>query len=1825
MYGQYQTNLYPGSASYSYPIFVPKGINGLAPNVLISYNSQSVRGRPSVLGSGWSISKDYIYRDTKGTLDDISDDVYYLVLDGNNYLLVYYNGYYHTEVDYYFKIELISDYWQITKPDGTKYRFGYTSDSKLLSNTGRSYSLTWYLDTVIDTHSNTISYSYLQNPNAEDSGTAYLSQISYGANKVLFSYENTVRPDRRRVYDQGNLLEESRRLTDISILNLNNLISRHHIIYTTLNPSLSSVLSFSQYGSDNSSLLYTINFDYYLSQEGYTKLNLSYVPSPLFSDNSHNDYGVRLEDVNNDGFMDLIKSTNGNQTVWLNNKNNGWTFTSLFSIPENFSVSNVDKGVRFVDVNQDGLTDLLVSRTSYGRKVYINNGTAWNYDSSWNLPVDFVDASGNDLGIQITDINGDGKIDFIQSKAGTRSVYLNTGSGWTSSSWSIPVDFIDSSNRDTGARFLDINGDGLPDILQGLTVGSIKKAWINTGSSFIDDSTTWAPSMYFTTAAYTDNGVRFDDINGDGLIDILEDFFNGSTTVRGAWLNTGRGWFANSTWQTSEAFTSNGYNIGRRLADVNGDGFADIVVSHQDSSQQYTWVKNSSLPYLLKSIKNAYGGITLINYTTSTQYNNTENSISKLGFNFYVVSNVLNNNSMSLDFSVIGLTNYSYAYGKYNYVKSEFRGFGLSSEQTPFAKINHYFYQDDPRRGKEQKTEIYSTTGLLYSSNVKDYNWTISSGIYNVSLLFSTDYLYDGSTNPVIHNTTYAYSHYGLPQQIIDWGDASIIGDEKYYNYTYTFNPNSWIVNKLSLEYMYDSNGIKIKGMKYYYDNLGLNGVDTKGELTKTEQWNSNGQNVFTYYTYDSYGNVVSSIDPLAHVTKYTYDSTHKYLSSEVNALGHVKKYNYDSATGNLLWVESNGIRTSYEYDVYGRILKEILPYDSTILPTKSYVYGTFGTAPITIIVKTKTSANNTDDVNYYYDGLGNLIQIKTPAENNQDIIKNIFYDSWGKVTSEQNPYFYTHSSNISVVSTTANKTYYSYDTLDRVYFVKNSDGTNKTVTFNKYNITDYDENSHKHKYEINTFGQIVKVHEYNDFPIQDEYITSYNYDTLGNLIKITDTKNNIFTFTYDSLGRKTAMSDPDLGNWTYTYDLASNLISQTDARRNITTLTYDELNRVIKKISRDNNITYKYDIQYYGTLANKTENNYTYVYTYDDRYRVITKKTVIEGQNFSFDYIYDSQNRLVFQKELTNLTFSYGKQGLINTISNYLLNAKFNSFGSVQNRTYGNNLVQKYSYDSQNNRLNNIYILNVQNMTYSYDGVGNIITINDAILGKLSTMRYDALDRLIEANVGTDKYRYVFNPIGNVRKIVKNNETKVLSYNGNQVHAPSQITDSLPNSIDLYEPHDLDTQLLNRATEIILRNSNNVSFTNVSLNLSLGNKNINTTFDISANQSIFFFVENNYTNGGDYKINVTVNTNDKQGYNLKFGTYAKSLNLINKDISIATFELLIGNSINNTIRNVTWNCSNGINSFFAQNIAGLQSLFDIMQYNYSTSGSKIFTCNVSSPDGNDAISITFNLDSLRLENYNIMYQNLSKRIVSFEMVNSFYPVKFNLTINTTNNVTKQNLSLGVNERMFAFIEANYSDDILYNVGINLSNSETYDTYNDYFTFDGVDILNYQRFDGNYTNKVITFEVVNNWYTGNVSWKFNNPSINRSVILNNSERLFVFIESNYTTQGLINLRAEANNSKFSDYFVDMFENRPLEMSRFEAIGTNVFEMYAVNHLNKLQNISWSIDNITSQKVTSVNNSIFIFVETNYTQGVNIANAKINSSSYNDTEREVVVI
>ena len=143
------------------------------------------------MGSAWSFSENYIQRNTNYTINNLSDDEFILVLEGNSYNLIYVNsdGRYHTKVENFLYIDNLSggnnnngEYWIVKTREGTQHRFGFYDFSELISNQNGNTSR-WSLDLINDTYNNSIFYNYTENPFTNDQGVVYLDSIQYNNDK----------------------------------------------------------------------------------------------------------------------------------------------------------------------------------------------------------------------------------------------------------------------------------------------------------------------------------------------------------------------------------------------------------------------------------------------------------------------------------------------------------------------------------------------------------------------------------------------------------------------------------------------------------------------------------------------------------------------------------------------------------------------------------------------------------------------------------------------------------------------------------------------------------------------------------------------------------------------------------------------------------------------------------------------------------------------------------------------------------------------------------------------------------------------------------------------------------------------------------------------------------------------------------------------------------------------------------------------------------------------------------------------------------------------------------------------------------------------------------------------------------------------------------------------------------------------------------------------------------------------------------------------------------------------------------------------------------
>ena len=202
----FQTDLFTGAATAEIPIVVPPGAAGIAPKIVLRYNSTvvdeiDVREQGQGSGLGWTLDVGgFVLRDTKNTTSP-GDDTFKVVFGGATYDLVLIDAgqnIYHTKDETFWKLQYnqTSDYWTLTTKDGTVHRFGFNTDSKAIGlgqDLVTQITYKYLLDEVKTTSGTSVQYSYVK-----QTATEYL---------MGRTYDQAVYPDAiRYAYHSGALV-----------------------------------------------------------------------------------------------------------------------------------------------------------------------------------------------------------------------------------------------------------------------------------------------------------------------------------------------------------------------------------------------------------------------------------------------------------------------------------------------------------------------------------------------------------------------------------------------------------------------------------------------------------------------------------------------------------------------------------------------------------------------------------------------------------------------------------------------------------------------------------------------------------------------------------------------------------------------------------------------------------------------------------------------------------------------------------------------------------------------------------------------------------------------------------------------------------------------------------------------------------------------------------------------------------------------------------------------------------------------------------------------------------------------------------------------------------------------------------------------------------------------------------------------------------------------------------------------------------------------------------------------------------------------------------
>jgi RHS repeat-associated protein len=568
--------------------------------------------------------------------------------------------------------------------------------------------------------------------------------------------------------------------------------------------------------------------------------------------------------------------------------------------------------------------------------------------------------------------------------------------------------------------------------------------------------------------------------------------------------------------------------------------------------------------------------------------------------------------------------------------------------------------------------------------------------------------------------------HLLLSEQIKDGqGNQKAYTEYEYDNYSADNNHAAVVSNSGMVNY----DGSRFSSFNSQHE--------PRGNVTKVSRWAGGTSYITAFSQYDNAGNVIWTKDPRGNVSTVSYvdnfgdgsnpdsgvggtnGATFATATQATNALGQQAKSQYNYTLGAATGAKDpNGVIAKTEYDSIGRPVKATAALGLAEQVVTEMIYPT-ASSNVSMVSK-QLDATRWLASKVVMDGFDRPVTAYQSEDGQKassasfTIQSETSYDGMGRVKQVSNPYRPGQQESAFYTTT-------EYDVAGRVIKVKTPDNAEVNTYYNGAQTLVKDQAGKERMSETNALGQLSYVWEITPtdnstesitFPNHSEvsagYKTKYDYDTLSNLITVTQRKGTAGTtqtrsFAYDALSRLTSAMNPESGTIIYDYDANSNLWHKTDARGVTATYVYDALNRVMSRSYSDTTtptVTYSYDtttIAYsIGRLTSVNSNvSATNYDQFDALGRVKQSQQTTDGQTYSMSYAYNLAGAMTSETYPSGrvITTGYDNAGRLSQISGtktgesnktYASQFSYTPHGAIKEMKLGNNLWEHTIFNAR-------------------------------------------------------------------------------------------------------------------------------------------------------------------------------------------------------------------------------------------------------------------------------------------------------------------------------------------------------------------------------------------------------------------------------------------------------------------------------------------------------------------------------------------------------------
>ena len=990
--------------------------------------------------------------------------------------------------------------------------------------------------------------------------------------------------------------------------------------------------------------------------------------------------------------------------------------------------------IQAVELNGDGATDLFAwlensKECKLIRSEQSGNGLApLNYTATRNCSEKWDR-------VEFGDFNGDGLTDAMNLNDNGHYIMYSDGAGTMTkekkSTWPDKNHYMELG---------DFNGDGKTDmLLTGWSKDPNKDGWSDWCINYSKGDGTFTREYYTKPFDARTKQLFIADLNGDGFDDFQAIDKNSSgydRTQPQAYLSDGRGNFYKQV-KGGNVYATDKWHF--YVGDFNGDGKADFVCtsdwnkSNWDGYQLYLMPSDKNS--LLTEITDGLGNQTKIDYkylsdnTVFTRGKTHSYPLVSIGSSWPVVSSVSTPDGLGGS----NVVSYKYEDALFHNNGRGLLGFAkchIKDETTNALTTTEYSVNTE----KYVIAPVHSQT-TVNGTKVEecDYTYTLKTGYasssYNTSIYTyvpttTRQRSYEFNTGSPIKDITTSneYDNFGNATRTVV-KDGNI--ETKTVN-TFTNNTENWILGKLTSSTVSKSNenGTITKSSSFEYDTV--SGLLT----TETFAPENSKLGYLKTYVHDGFGNITKSVEmPLDNsqerVTLSSYDARGRVIASSTNSLGFTETSETDDATGQVTaTTDKNGIETHYTYDKFGNLVEATTPI-SKALKTTGWSEG-MTDAPTNSLYFTWNKVTGEAYTLEFYDCLGRLLRKVTESVGGKKVYVDQVYNKKGELVKSSEPYF------------TDGQQYWSsneYDDVSRIITQTNPDGNSYKFQYAGLTTVATDPLGHTDTKTNDLNGMLASS--------MDNAGTSitYKYNADGKCIETKGSRTTI-RYTYDIAGNRISMDDPDLGSSQDTYNAFGELVSHHDGHGE-TQYKYDAGGRVILETRPDVTISTTYDNGWKGAVDKTTSVGSiksSYSYTYDKYGRTIRKHTLIDDREYETAYTYDAANHIetITYPNGLRVKNDYDDCGIQTSVSNadsqkvYWKLSTLNARGQIEKEEYGNGLVTSTGYDAAKGTITSIFTEGIQNWSYAFDAVGNLVSRSDLYKKLTESFSYDGLNRLV-------------------------------------------------------------------------------------------------------------------------------------------------------------------------------------------------------------------------------------------------------------------------------------------------------------------------------------------------------------------------------------------------------------------------------------------------------------------------------------------------------------